>query len=154
MIIEDCLFCKIVTGAIPCWKVFETESHLAFLTPFPNTPGFTVLIPKAHLPSAILSLPHEDYLALMSAAKAVAGVLERAFHCKRIGLVAEGMGVDHAHVKLIPMHGIPDGPWKPLISEEPHFTEIYEGYLTTHDGPRMPDAELTRIQNLILSAGQ
>ncbi|MDP4233208.1 MAG: HIT family protein [Bacteroidota bacterium] len=149
---EDCIFCKIVRGDFPSWKVFESASHIAFLTPFPNTPGFTVVIPKAHETGAILSMDEEKYLDLMMAARNVAHTLERALNCKRVGLIAEGMGVDHAHVKLIPMHGIPDGPWKPILSKEPRFTEIYQGYLTTHDGPRMPDAELTRVQNLILSA--
>ena len=151
---SDCIFCKIVDGSVPSWKVFESATHMALLTPYPNTPGFTVVIPRAHEPSELFALSNEKYLSLMSAAKNVAGILERTLHCKRVGLVAEGMGVDHAHVKLIPMHGIPDGPWKPILSNNPHFSELYEGYLTTHDGPRMLDAELTRIQNLILSAGQ
>ena len=148
----NCLFCRIAGNEIPSWKVFESERYLAFLTPFPNTPGFTVLIPKAHLPSAVLSLTQEEYAGLMNEAKTVASKLERGLSCKRVGLVVEGMGIDHAHVKLIPMHGIPDGPWQPILSSEHPFSERYEGHLTTHDGPRMKDQELTEIQKRILGA--
>jgi histidine triad (HIT) family protein len=149
---EDCLFCKIVNGEISSWKIFESEHQLAFLTPFPNTPGFTVVIPKEHLSSAIFSLDEKEYAALLNAAREVAHLLERGLHCKRVGMIAEGMGVDHAHIKLIPMHGIPDGSWQPILSNDPHFSERYKGYLTTHDGPRMSDEELSNIQGAILHA--
>ena len=149
---NNCLFCSIVAGGIPSWNVFESEKHLAFLTPFPNTPGFTVVIPKQHLTSAIFSLEEKEYTELLTASREVAHLLERGLHCKRVAMIAEGMAIDHAHIKLIPLHGIPDGPWQPLLSNAPHFSEKYEGYLTTNDGPRMSDEELSRIQGAILSA--
>ena len=151
---DDCLFCKIVKGEVPSWNIFESENYLPFLTPYPNTPGFTVVIPKKHLPSAVFSLSSGDYVDLLTTARDVAHIIECALGCKRVGLVAEGMGVDHAHIKLIPMHGIPDGPWQSILSHAPHFSEKYEGYLTTHDGPRMPDEELSKIQGKIISGGQ
>jgi histidine triad (HIT) family protein len=151
---KDCLFCKIIRGEIPSWNVFESENYLAFLTPFPNTPGFTVVIPKEHLTSAIFSLMEGDYLALLSAARDVAHRLEQGLSCMRVAMIAEGMAIDHAHIKLIPLHGIPDGPWQPVLSNAPYFSEKYEGYLTTHDGPRMSDEELSKIQGAILSAGK
>ncbi len=46
-----CIFCQIVEGKAPCHKVWEDEHHLAFLSIFPNTDGFTVVIPKKHYPS-------------------------------------------------------------------------------------------------------
>lgn len=44
----DCLFCKIVSGEIPCYKVYEDDFVLAFLDIFPHTKGHTVVIPKKH----------------------------------------------------------------------------------------------------------
>ncbi len=41
-----CIFCQIVEGKAPCHKVWEDEHHLAFLSIFPNTDGFTVVIRK------------------------------------------------------------------------------------------------------------
>ena len=51
---SDTIFDKIVRGEMESYKVWEDNKHLAFLTPFPNTPGFTVLIPKLTLATTYL----------------------------------------------------------------------------------------------------
>ena len=43
---EDCIFCKIIRGEIPCYKVFESENCLAFLDISPLEKGHTIIIPK------------------------------------------------------------------------------------------------------------
>lgn len=50
---EDCIFCKIVAGEVPCHKVYEDENVLAFLDIFPHAKGHTVVIPKKHVASII-----------------------------------------------------------------------------------------------------
>jgi histidine triad (HIT) family protein len=45
----DCIFCKIVAGEIPCYKIYEDERYLAFLDIFPTTEGHTLVIPKQHV---------------------------------------------------------------------------------------------------------
>jgi len=149
--IPDCLFCKIVSGAAQHWSVWEDAEYLAFLTPFPNTPGFTVVIPKTHQPGDFLQLDDLGFQGLLAASREVARLLKGALDLQRVGLVIEGMGIDHAHVKLIPMHGIPEGPWKPILSTTSSFTERYQGSLTTNDGPRMEDEALDEIQSKIRS---
>jgi histidine triad (HIT) family protein len=149
---DECFFCRIFNGAEKSWIVYEDDRHVAFLTPFPNTPGFTVLATREHLSSYIPSLQETRFLELMSTARSLALTLDRKLGTKRTGIVMEGMGIDHAHVKLIPMHGIPDGEWKPILSHRDEFNNQYQGYLTTHDEPRMSDAELDRIQALIQRA--
>ena len=44
-----CVFCKIVNGEIPCFKIHETENTLAFLDISQNTIGHTLVIPKRHV---------------------------------------------------------------------------------------------------------
>lgn len=44
----DCIFCKIASGEVPCHKVYEDDSVLAFLDIFPHAKGHTVVIPKKH----------------------------------------------------------------------------------------------------------
>ena len=44
----NCLFCKIIAGAIPCAKVFESENVLAFLDIEPIEKGHVLVIPKRH----------------------------------------------------------------------------------------------------------
>lgn len=147
----DCIFCRILKGEEPSWKIFEDEHHTAFLTPFPNTPGFSVLITKEHLESNVLHCDETRYLEMMKSARALAHLLDQKLKVKRTALVIEGMGVNHAHVKLIPMHGIPDGPWQPMRSSDPTFNNEYRGFLSTQDGPRMSDTELDAVRDKIVS---
>ncbi len=45
---ENCLFCKIVNGEIPAYKIYEDEKYLAFLDIAQFTEGHTIVIPKKH----------------------------------------------------------------------------------------------------------
>ena len=55
---KGCIFCKIVRGEAPCHKIWEDEKHLAFLSIFPNTEGFSVVITKKHYPSYAFGHAH------------------------------------------------------------------------------------------------
>ena len=101
----ETLFDKIIRNEIPNWKVWEDENFLAFLTPFPNTPGMTIVIPKKNPGDYIFSIDDNLYLDFMNATKKVAKILEKAFTTSRIALVFEGTGVAHVHAKLYPLHG-------------------------------------------------
>jgi histidine triad (HIT) family protein len=146
---QDCFFCKLIAGDVPSWIVYEDADHVAFLTPFPNTPGFTVVVTREHQQSDVLALPNDRFTKFILIAKEISVKLNAALGTNRTGLVIEGMGIDHAHIKLIPMHGIPDGPWQPVLSSQHDFFPTYQGFLTTNDGPRMSDAELTNLQTKI-----
>lgn len=144
------IFDDIVSGKMKSWKVWENDDFLAFLTPFPNTPGFTVVIPKHNPGDYVFALDDEKYLAFMKAVKTVAKILEKAFDTSRVALVFEGTGVAHVHAKLIPLHGkLADetGVWSP----HKEFNEEYQGWLTTAEGPKMGDERLDEIQAKIRS---
>ena len=146
------IFDDIVSGKMKSWKVWEDEKFLAFLTPFPNTPGFTVVIPKANPGDYIFSVDDELYVEMMVAVKKVAKLLEKAFDTPRVAMIFEGTGVAHVHAKLVPLHGdlvSQTDVW----SKETEFSEMYRGWLTTAEGPRMDDARLDEIQARIVSAG-
>ena len=148
---EPTIFDKIISGAVPSHKVWENEDYLAFLTPWPNTPGYTVVIPKKNPGDNYLDVNEAAYTDLLLAARKVAAALRKAFDCYRVGLVLEGEGVPHLHVKLIPMHGVA----KDVQREYEHptsFTETYEGYLNTGNGPEMGGAELEAIAQKIREA--
>lgn len=148
---ENCLFCKILDGTLPSRKIWEDENHIAVLTPYPNTPGFTVLITKEHHDSYIFALAPVVQANLFRAASEVAKLLDTKLKCKRTGLVVEGMGVNHAHAKLIPMHGIPDGDWQPILSNVRTFSETYKGFLSSHDGLQDTDENLDAIFRRIIN---
>ena len=48
---NDCLFCKIVSGDIPCDKIFESELLIAFRDIAPVSPTHILIIPKKHISS-------------------------------------------------------------------------------------------------------
>lgn len=147
----DTIFDKIVRGDMSCYKVWEDDKHLAFLTPFPNTPGMTVVIPKHNPGDYVFDIDDTTYADLMLAVQKVARLLEKAFNVPRVALIFEGTGVAYVHAKLYPMHRSPDGQ---LAGEstETDFTPIYRGWLTTHEGPKMDDTELAAIQQKIVEA--
>lgn len=145
----DCLFCRIVQGQEPSYPVWESATHIAFLSIFPNTPGVTVVIPKDHYDSYAFDLPDNVLTDLVIASKEVARVLEAGFadSAARIAMVFEGYGVNHVHAKLFPMHGTADmTEWRPLISEVKTFSDRYPGHISTHDGELASAADLAAIQ--------
>lgn len=101
------LFTKIINGEIPCYKIAETETCLAFLDINPNAPGHTLCIPKREV-DKIFDLTDAEYLYLMKFSKQVANALEQAVPCKRIGMAVIGLEVPHVHVHLIPLRDMQD----------------------------------------------
>jgi len=95
------IFTKIINGDIPCYKVAETETHLAFLDIRPNAKGHTLAIPKIEV-DYIFDLTDEQYAGLMLFSKKVAKALDKSIECKRVGVAVVGTEVPHAHVHLIP----------------------------------------------------
>ena len=148
---EATIFDKIISGELKSWKVWEDEQYLAFLTPFPNTPGFTVVIPKVNPGDYVFSIDDEVYVGLMNAVRKVAKLLEKAFETPRVAMVFEGTGVAHVHAKLIPLHG-PLAGETDVWSKTTEFNPLYTGHITTVEGPKMSDEELDAIQAKIVSA--
>lgn len=60
---DNCLFCKIVAGEIPCKKVYEDDDILAFHDIHPVAPVHFMIIPKPHIASlADADAAHERLL--------------------------------------------------------------------------------------------
>jgi diadenosine tetraphosphate (Ap4A) HIT family hydrolase len=148
---EDCIFCKIVSGDIPSHKIWEDEKHLAFLSIFPNTEGTSVVIPKEHHSSYAFDLPDEVLSNLVCATKKVAKLLDKTLpDVGRTAMVFEGFGVDHVHAKLFPMHGTADmEKWKPIESNVEKYFKQYEGYISSHDYERADDEKLAALAEKI-----
>lgn len=147
---SDCVFCKIVKNEAPAHVVWEDDKHIAFLSIFPNTEGFTVVTTKKHYSSDHFGLPNEVLVDLVLAAKKVAKKIEAAFEdVGRIGLIAEGMMIDHIHLKLFPMHGTKSEKWKQWISNVDKYFDKYEGYISSHNYKREDDIKLKVIAEKI-----
>lgn len=150
---KECIFCQIVEGKAPCHKIWEDEKHLAFLSIFPNTEGFSVVITKEHHPSYAFDLPDDVLRDLISAVKKVAKLLDRKLDdVGRTGMFFEGFGVDHVHAKLFPMHRTKDlQEWKKFASNVPKYFDHYEGYISSHDYKREDDRKLEALAKKIRS---
>jgi diadenosine tetraphosphate (Ap4A) HIT family hydrolase len=141
---ELSLFEKIVAGEISSFIIWQDEQHAAFLTPFANTPGATVVVPKVNIGDNAFHLTDEQLSNLMLAAKKVANLLEKALNVERVAMVFEGEAVPHVHAKLFPMHGVQED--RSHFPKQQVFMTQYPGYITTADGPKMDDSELQAIQ--------
>lgn len=103
---EDCIFCKIVKGEIPCSKVYEDENIFAFLDIAPVHKGHTLVIPKKHF-ETILDVPEQELKELILAVKKVAIAVEKGvdadgFVVTMSNKKAAGQVVPHAHFHIIP----------------------------------------------------
>ena len=142
-----CIFCEIIRGNIPTPGIFwDDEEFMAFLSTWPSVEGFTVLVPKKHYGSDCLAMPDDILQRFILSAKKVSAVLSTHFEdVGRVGLIIEGTGVDHAHIKLIPMHGtghLKKGIWKQYLSGQSDYFEKYEGYIISTDGPKADPEKL------------
>ena len=147
---KNCIFCKIVKGESPCYKIWEDEKYLAFLSIYPNTEGFSVIITKEHFFSYAFDLPDEVLKNLVMAAKKVAKLIDSKLDdVGRTGMILEGFGIDHVHIKLFPMHGTKMSEWKPVESNVDKYFENYEGYISSHDYKRADDKKLAELAKKI-----
>jgi diadenosine tetraphosphate (Ap4A) HIT family hydrolase len=148
---DYCIFCKIVAGRAPSNKIWEDGEHLAFLSIFPNTEGFTVVIPKKHYSSYIFDLPDEVLSKLVVAAKKVGKLLDRKLEdVGRTALIFEGFQVDHVHAKLFPMHGTKMKEWRPISTPINKYFKKYEGYVSSNNYKRADDKALADLAKKII----
>ncbi|MCD6405494.1 MAG: HIT family protein [Planctomycetes bacterium] len=103
---SDCIFCRIVAGNLPCWKVWEDALVLAFLDINPVAEGHTLVIPKAHARD-ITGMTREDLAAVTAALARIAPVVTDLVGAEGFNLLnncgcVAGQVVEHVHFHIIP----------------------------------------------------
>jgi histidine triad (HIT) family protein len=103
---SECLFCKIIEGAIPSRKVFENQDCFAFLDIFPAAKGHTLVIPKKHVID-IHDSDAQTYSVVAAAAKEVADLLHTKLGSQgttifQMNREAGWQTVFHLHMHVIP----------------------------------------------------
>ena len=101
------IFSKIVAGDIPCHRVAENASFLAFLDIMPLAPGHTLVLPKVEV-DRIWDLEPALLGELHVFSQKVALAMEDVMPCQRVGQAVIGLEVPHAHVHLIPLNAVAD----------------------------------------------
>lgn len=96
---ENCIFCKISSGEIPAYKVYEDENFLAFLDIHPQSPGHIQVIPKKHF-RWVWQVPNVgEYFEV---ARKIAVAEQKAFDTEMILSKVYGEDVEHAHIWIYP----------------------------------------------------
>ena len=103
---SDCIFCRIVSGELPSYKVYETADVLAFLDIRPVNAGHTLVIPKKHSHN-IFDIAPEDWTTVAEAARRVAIAIEKGLAADGVNIAMNnrehaGQVVDHPHIHVIP----------------------------------------------------
>ncbi len=96
---DNCIFCKIVKGEIPCTKVYEDENFLAFLDIHPIAPGHTQIIPKKHY-RWVWDVPNIG--EFFEVAKKIALSQKKGFNADIIRSQVYGEEIPHAHIWVWP----------------------------------------------------
>ncbi len=101
-----CIFCKIVNGEIPSYKVYEDDNFLAFLDISQATIGHTLVVPKKHYEN-IFELPED--INIYSIVIKLAKALKDALNVEGINILnnngaTAGQTVNHYHIHLIPRY--------------------------------------------------
>lgn len=103
---NDCIFCRIVSGEIPATKVWDDDNCVVFMDIFPVSRGHILIVPKKHVDNFV-SLPVELILPLFAAAQKVATATVRAAGAPAFNLTINngresGQEVFHLHLHVIP----------------------------------------------------
>lgn len=101
-----CIFCKIVAGQIPCFKLYEDADTLAFMDINPGNDGHALAIAKAHHPD-LYAMPPALLGAVAATAQRVAKAVKTALSPDGINMVqANGKGAEqsvfHFHLHILP----------------------------------------------------
>ena len=103
----DCIFCKILEGEIPSYKVYEDDYVLAFLDITQGTKGHTLIIPKEHVKN-VYGLSEELAENIFKVVPKVANALKNAFNPIGINIISNNekplQSVFHFHIHLIPRY--------------------------------------------------
>ena len=102
----NCIFCKIVSGEVPCFKLYEDAQTLAFMDISPVHDGHCLVIPKAHYPNVFEVSPRAMGAAAQTAAK-VAKAVNQALKPDGLNLIqangaGAGQSVAHFHFHIFP----------------------------------------------------
>ena len=102
----DCIFCKIVSGDIPCYKIYEDESILAFLDINPVSAGHTLIIPKEHTLD-VTTIDNDVLIKIFDKARDISKILINNMKTDGFTLTqnnGDAQEVKHFHLHVIPKY--------------------------------------------------
>ena len=105
---ENCIFCKIIKGEVPCYKIYEDEKVLAFLDINALSKGHTLVIPKKHAEN-IFEIEPEELEALILVVQKLSKRIKERLSPQGINILqrnGEGAGQEvlHFHFHIVPRY--------------------------------------------------
>ena len=118
---DDCIFCKIVRGEIPCIKIYEDENALAFMDIAPLNQGHVLIIPKSHY-ETILDIEPDVFGWLGNVVARVSKAVQKTLKPDGINVMqlngkAANQVVPHLHIHVVPRKfgdGLSICAWNPI----------------------------------------
>ncbi|HSS64442.1 MAG TPA: HIT family protein [Gammaproteobacteria bacterium] len=103
---QDCIFCRIIAGEIPSFKLYEDDATFAFMDINPANDGHALVVPKDHAED-VHAVTDESISSTVITAKKIAAAVEKTVSPGGINLVqcngpAAGQSVFHFHMHVLP----------------------------------------------------
>ena len=102
----DCIFCKILAGDIPSYKVYEDDKVVAFFDILPISPGHTIIVPKNHIPD-VEGLSEEEMSAMAVALKKIGAAVLKGLGVKGYSVFLDNKSAANQHVPHVHFHLVP-----------------------------------------------
>lgn len=94
-----CVFCKIASGAFPCYKIYEDDLFFGFLDIHPRVVGHSILIPKKHY-QWVYDVP--EFEQYWKSVLVITHVMKKALSPAFITYLTHGLEIPHAHIHILP----------------------------------------------------
>ena len=124
----NCIFCKIINGEIPCYKVYEDDKVLAFLDISQASKGHTLIVPKIHYAN-MLECDEETVAYIYKIANKLGNQIVNSLGAKGMNILTNvnevaGQTVKHFHIHLLPRYNDEDGVKIDFISSNPSKEDL------------------------------
>lgn len=121
---DECIFCKIVKGEIPCFKVYEDEDCVAFLDVMPRSKGMCLIVPKKHY--VFFDEDFDTSSKIFNAALIVGEKIKKSLEPLTIFFSVLQAQVPHFHIRVYPVYKdqIPLGENKPIETNEGELNDL------------------------------
>jgi histidine triad (HIT) family protein len=105
---ENCIFCKIISGEIASYTLYEDDLFKVILDAFPSSVGHTLILTKNHY-NDLFDLPEKEAEKIMTLAKKCALAIKQTLNCDGVNILqnngsAAGQTVSHYHIHIIPRY--------------------------------------------------
>ena len=129
---SSCVFCKIVAGQLPAFKLLEDDTTIAFMDINPVNPGHTLAVAKGHWPTVDV-IPPDVLAAVARSAQKIAKAAMAVLKPAGVNLVqangpAAGQSVPHLHIHIMPRRAGDDVTlnWEPKPGDRAEIEAIYK----------------------------